>query len=160
MKNKNVGFLIIGIAIVIVTIVLIFNSALRNIVGETCTHGPTCTMYDTISVQTWISLSIAGLIFIIGLFLVFSKEKEKIVVKTIKGRNKKIDLDKLKLDKEEKEIVRLLIAENGAIFQSTLMEKLQIGKVKTTRLLDKLEAKQITERKRRGMNNIVVSKKQ
>ena len=160
MKNKNVGFLIIGIAIVIVTIVLIFNSALRNIVGETCTHGPTCTMYDTISVQTWISLSIAGLIFIIGLFLVFSKEKEKIVVKTIKGRNKKIDLDKLKLDKEEREIVKLLIAENGAIFQSTLMEKLQIGKVKTTRLLDKLEAKQITERKRRGMNNIVVLKKQ
>ncbi len=160
MKNKNVGFLIIGIAIVIVTIVLIFNSALRNIVGETCTHGPTCTMYDTISVQTWISLSIAGLIFIIGLFFVFSKEKEKIVVKTIKGRNKKIDLDKLKLDKEEREIVKLLIAENGAIFQSTLMEKLQIGKVKTTRLLDKLEAKQITERKRRGMNNIVVLKKQ
>ena len=36
------------------------------------------------------------------------------------------------------------------------MEKLDIGKVKTTRLLDKLEAKQLIERKRRGMNNIVV----
>jgi len=32
------------------------------------------------------------------------------------------------------------------------------GKVGLTRLLDKLEAKQIIERKRRGMNNIVMLK--
>jgi len=38
------------------------------------------------------------------------------------------------------------------------MERLQVGKVGVTRLLDKLEAKQIVERKRRGMNNIVVLK--
>ena len=56
-----------------------------------------------------------------------------------------------KLAKESQE-------ENGAIFQKTLMEKLEIGKVKTTRLLDKLESKQFIERKRRGMNNIVVLK--
>ena len=42
------------------------------------------------------------------------------------------------------------------MFQPDLMEKLEIGKVKTTRLLDKLEAKQLIERKRRGMNNLVV----
>ena len=44
------------------------------------------------------------------------------------------------------------------MFQSALMEKIDIGKVKMTRLLDKLEAKQFIERKRRGMNNIVVLK--
>ena len=44
------------------------------------------------------------------------------------------------------------------MFQRDLMEKLEIGKVKTTRLLDKLESKQIIERKRRGMNNIIVLK--
>jgi len=49
-----------------------------------------------------------------------------------------------------------LLKENNAMFQSSLMEKLEIGKVKATRLLDKLEAKQLIERKRRGMNNIVV----
>jgi len=35
---------------------------------------------------------------------------------------------------------------------------LGIGKVGLTRLLDKLEAKQLIERKRRGMNNIVLLK--
>jgi len=52
--------------------------------------------------------------------------------------------------------MELLIKEGKAMFQSDLMEKLEIGKVKTTRLLDKLESKQLIERKRRGRNNIVV----
>jgi len=155
-ENKNVGFLIIGIAFVIGIIVWIFNSALTTIVGTTCTHGSSCTMYDTIRTQTWLSLSIAGVILVIGLFMMFIKPKEKIVVKTLKEKKKKIDLSGL--DRNEKRVIEILQNENGAIFQSTLMEKLEIGKVGITRLLDKLEAKQLIERKRRGMNNIVVLK--
>ena len=154
MKNKNVGFLISGIAIIIVIIVLIFNSGLKTIVGQTCTHGPSCSMYDTITVQTWVSLAIAGLVLVIGLFLIFTKEQERIIVRKIKERKKKLNL--AGLDKEERGVINLLIGEGKAMFQSTLKEKLDIGKVKMTRLLDKLEAKQLVERKRRGMNNIVV----
>ncbi|MAH48360.1 hypothetical protein CMI37_21220 [Candidatus Pacearchaeota archaeon] len=156
MKNKNVGFLISGIAVVIGIIILIFNLALKNIVGDTCSHGGGCTMYQTISIQTYLSLTIAGVVLVIGLFLIFSKESEKIVVKRIRVRERKKKLDLSDIDKDEKEVVRILEKENGAIFQKTLMEKLDIGKVKMTRLIDKLEAKQIVERKRRGMNNIVV----
>ncbi len=154
MENKNVGLLIIGIAVVIGIIVWIFNSALTSIVGQTCTHGSSCSMYDTISTQTLLSLSIAGIILIIGLFIMFTKPKEKIIIKTKKEKKKKLNLSGL--DKKEKEIMEILQKENGAIFQRTLMEKLDIGKVGITRLLDKLEAKQLIERKRRGMNNIVV----
>ena len=71
-------------------------------------------------------------------------------------KKKKLDLGGL--DKKEKDLVKLLQKENGGMFQADLMEKMEIGKVKTTRLLDKLEAKQIVERKRRGMTNIVVMK--
>ncbi len=156
MENKNVGWLIIGIAVVIGIIIWIFNSALTAIVGTTCTHGPSCTMYDTIRTQTWLSLSIAGVILIIGLFIMFIKPKEKIVVKTIKEKKKKLNLEGL--EENEKKVIEILQNENGAIFQNTLMEKLEIGKVGITRLLDKLEAKQLIERKRRGMNNIVVLK--
>jgi uncharacterized membrane protein len=153
-ENKQVGWLIVGLAVVMVVIVLIFNTALKNIVSTTCSHGPTCTMYSTIKTQTWISLSIIGVILIIGLVIMFTKPKEKVVVKTVKEKKKKLNLDGL--DKDEKKVVELLLSENKAMFQSSLMEKLEIGKVKTTRLLDKLEAKQLIERKRRGMNNIVV----
>ena len=113
-------------------------------------------MYDTLRIQTWISIAIALVVLIIGIFFIFAKESEKVIVKTIKAKKKEIDMSNL--DKDEKEVVKIIQAENGAIFQSTLMEKLNIGKVGMTRMLDTLEAKQIVERKRRGMNNIVVLK--
>jgi len=156
MENKTVGWIITGIAVVMTVIVWIFNIGLKKIVGDTCTHGLECSMYDTIAVQTWISLAIVGVILIIGIVLMFIKPKEKVIVKTIKEKKKKKDYSSL--DKKEKEAVDLLLNEGNAMFQADLMEKLNIGKVGVTRLLDKLEAKQIVERKRRGMNNIVVLK--
>ena len=154
MRNRNVGFLVVGISIIIGIIVWIFNLGLKNIVSQTCSHGSTCTMYDTISLQTYISLGVAGLILIIGIFLIFWKPDEKIVVKKYKEKRRKIDLSGF--EKDERAVIEILEKENGAMFQSNLMEKLGIGKVGMTRLLDKLEAKQVIERKRRGMNNIIV----
>ena len=160
MENKHVGWLIVGIGIVMIIIVLIFNSALKDIVGETCTMGSSCSMYKTIKAQTGLSLSIIGVVLAIGFVIMFVKPKveikEKIIVKTIKEKKKKINLEGL--DKDERKAMDLLIEEGKAMFQADLMEKLEIGKVGMTRLLDKLEAKQFIERKRRGMNNIVVLK--
>ena len=70
MKNKNVGFLISGIAVLIIVIIILFNQGLTKIVEDTCTHGPTCPMYQTISTQTYLSLAIAVFVLIIGLFFI------------------------------------------------------------------------------------------
>lgn len=158
MENKNVGYLILGVAVLLIVIIFLFQGALKEIVTATCPtqHGPTCPMYTSINKQTYLALSITGILIIIGLILIFTKPKEKIIIRRIKEKKKKLDLKGL--DKDEKKVVDLLLKENKAMFQSTLMEKLEIGKVKTTRLLDKLEAKQFIERKRRGMNNIVILK--
>ena len=154
MENKNVGLLIIGIGIIVGLIVLIFNSTLNNLIGATCSHGPECTMYNTLSIQTLMSLSIVAIILIIGFVIMFVKPNEKIIIKKVKEKKKKLNLENL--DRDEKKVIEFLLKEGKAVFQSDLMEKLEIGKVKTTRLLDKLEAKQLIERKRRGMNNIVI----
>ena len=162
MKNKNVGFLIIGIAIIIAIIVGIFNYGLKSIVGETCNHGSSCEMYTTIAVQTWISLAIAGLVLVIGLFLIFSKEEKEIIIKKVKERveieKKRKPVDYSKLDKDEKVIVKIIEEFDGTIFQSDLVEKTDFSKVKVSRILDKLKGRQIIERKRRGMTNVVVLK--
>jgi uncharacterized membrane protein len=155
MKNRNVGFLVVGISVLIFLMVGMFNFALKDIVDETCSHGPTCTMYDTITIQTGISLLIAGFVFLIGIFLIFAKPEERVVVKKIKEKKKAVSLEGL--NSVEKEAVKI-IQESGGIFQADLMERLGVGKVGLTRLLDKLEAKQIVERKRRGMNNFIVLK--
>ena len=156
MKNKSVGFLVIGIALVMALMVLLFNGLIKENIGLTCSHGPSCEMYTDLAAQKWISLAIVAVIIIIGLFLIFSKPEEKIIVKRIKEKKKKLNLNGL--DKDEKRIIELLQKENGGMFQRTLMERLELGKVKVTRLLDRLESKELIERKRRGMNNIVVLK--
>jgi uncharacterized membrane protein len=155
-ENKKVGLLVIGIAVLMTIIVLIFNFALKDITSKSCSMGSNCSMYSSITIQTLVSFSIIAIVLVIGIVILFSKPKEKIIIKTIKEKKKKINLEGL--EKNEKEVMEILQKENGAIFQSTLMEKLGIGKVGITRLLDKLEAKQFIERKRRGMNNIVVLK--
>lgn len=156
MENKKVGLIVIGIAVLMAVIVLIFNFTLKNITSQSCSMGTSCSMYTSISIQTWVSLSITAIILIIGIVIFFSKPKEKVIVKFKHEKKKKLNLEGL--EKNEKDVIDFLQKENGAIFQSTLMEKLNIGKVGITRLLDKLEAKQLIERKRRGMNNIVVLK--
>jgi len=158
MENKQVGWLIIGIAIVMVIMVLMFDNVLKDTIGATCSMGKSCSMYNQVNLQTWMSLSIVAVIFIIGLVIMNTKPKEKIIIKKIKEKTKKKKLNLEGLDKDEKKVIDLLLGEGKAVFQADLMEKLEIGKVKTTRLLDKLEAKQLIERKRRGMNNIVILK--
>jgi uncharacterized membrane protein len=156
MENKHVGFIIIGIAVLLIVIIFLYQGALRDIVTLSCgaEHSSVCPMNTTINQQTYLSLGIVGILVIIGLVIMFTKPKERIIIKKVKEKKKKID--KSKLDKNEKKVINLLEEEKGAMFQATLKEKLDIGKVTLTRLLDKLEAKQLIERKRRGMNNLVV----
>ena len=158
MENKNVGFLVLGIAIVLILIVFLFNNAVMEAVRNSCyiQHGDveSCEMYDSVNSQKYLALGIVAVLLVIGFVLIFTKPSEKIVVKKVKEPKKKLNLEGL--DNKEREVIKILQNENGTIFQATLMEKLETGKVGITRLLDKLEAKQLIERKRRGMNNIVV----
>ena len=119
-------------------------------------HGDvtSCEMYDSVNYQKYLALGIVGILLVISFVLIFSKPKEKIVVKKFKEKKQKLNLSGL--DNKEREVIKILEKENGTLFQADLMEKLGIGKVGITRLLDKLEAKQLIERKRRGMNNVVV----
>jgi len=61
-------------------------------------------------------------------------------------------------DPDEKVIVRIVIDDGGTIFQSHLVEKSGFSKSKVSLILDRLEARRILERKRRGMTNVVVLK--
>ena len=113
MENKNVGYLILGISLLIIVIIFIFNNAMKTIVKEGCpaVHlGLSCPAYTTITQQTYLALAIVGIIVIIGLVLIFSPQKEKIIIRKIKENNHKkenhIDLKDLK--SEEKTILKLI----------------------------------------------------
>ena len=160
MENKNVGWLIIGISALIVGIIFLFNNAMKRIIDSGCSMMHNlgyCPAYATINQQTYLSLSIVGMLALIGIFLIVSKPREKIVIKKVKEKETKRYFDTRELKSEEKDVLNL-IQSNKAVFQSELIEKMGLGKAKMTRIIDRLEGRGFVERKRRGMTNVVVLK--
>jgi uncharacterized membrane protein len=168
MKNRNVGIIIIGIALLIGFIIWAFNRAMTSIVNESCSHGPTCPMWGTINFQTNVSIGVMVFVILVGLYLIFFakdekitetkivKVKEQITPKQVTKENYHKVMSELAAD--EKLVLEKIIEAEGTIFQSDLVEKTGLTKVKVTRILDKLEGKAVIERKRRGMTNVVILK--
>jgi uncharacterized membrane protein len=100
---------------------------------------------------------IAFILATIGIFLIFfeNKQNKKTEAYNISEGKKEIIKN---LDEDEKTVINKIMEENGATFQSKLINKNGFSKVKITRILDKLEAKGLIERKRRGISNLVVIK--
>jgi len=150
MENKKIGYLIIGISALIGFIVYLFNRALKEIVNTSCSHGSACPMWQTISFQTNVGLGIMAFVILTGLYIIFF----------MKDSNPEINYSAKKaLNGDEKAVYDCIVEAEGTIFQADLAEKTGFDKVKVTRILDKLEGKGMTERKRRGMSNVVILKR-
>ena len=159
MENKNVGWLLLGVSVLIVLLVFLFNNTLMESVRNSCfiQHGDvqSCEMYDSVNYQTYLALVIVGVLIITSLFLIFSKPNEKIIIRKVKEKKFQREVDLSSFRPEEKKIYNL-VKGNGAIFQADLIEKTGFSKARMTRIIDKLEGSGLVERKRRGMTNVVV----
>lgn len=165
MKNQIVGFLVIGIALLMGFIIFSFNRALTDIVNTACGHGPGCPMWGTINFQTNVSITVTGFVILIGIYLIFFSKEEKLVVRVKKIKEKiepkKITKENYKrvldgLSSDEKAVFEKIIDAKGTIFQFDLANNTKFNKVKVTRILDKLEGRGLIDRKRRGMSNVVI----
>lgn len=178
MKNKTAGYMILIVVGLLGFITFSFNRALTDIVNTSCSHGASCPMWGSIKFQTNVSIAIIIAVALIGVYLIFSGEDEKLIkeieqkilpkiskkIKTVKEvKPKKITKEQYSeviknLEKDEKLIFKNLIESQGSILQSELVKKTSLSKVRITRILDKLEGKSLIERRRRGMTNIVILK--
>ena len=66
------------------------------------------------------------------------------------------EVDTSQLNDEELKVYHYLQEHKGSAFQSELVRELGLTKVRTTRILDRMEGFGVLERKRRGMTNIVI----
>ena len=161
MRNRSVGFLIVGISLLIGFIIFAFNRAMTEIVSTSCSHGSSCPMWGTIEFQTKVSAAIMLAVIGVGIYLIIFGKEEKRQVAHLQA--KEISKDSYKeimegLTDDQKVVLEKIIDDKGTIFQSELVEKTKFTKVKVTRILDKLEGRGIIERKRRGMTNVVILK--
>jgi uncharacterized membrane protein len=119
-------------------------------------------MWGTIDFHTNIGIGIMVFIILIALYLIFFGKEEVVKeINSVKAKDfKKENYVKVmsSMNDEEKRVIEKLIENQGTVFQSDLVDKLGIDKVKITRILDKLEGRSLIERRRRGMTNVVILK--
>ena len=150
----------IGISIVLLGIVFLFKTSLADYIYTTCpllhdTDATECPATRTLNQQAYLAYFLVSVIAIIGITLATIKPEKIIVIKKVK--DKKVEINTKEFSKEEKNII-VLLSKEKTMLQADLIEKTQMNKAKVTRILDKLENKNIIERKRRGLTNIVVFK--
>lgn len=168
MKNRITGTIIVAIGFLIGFIIYAFNRALTGIVGSVCSHGSSCPMWGTISFQTNVSIGVMVLVIAVGVYLIFFGQEEKIVTK-VRRMNHQVEPRKLSknnfkkvmadLNRDERLVFEKIIQAEGTIFQAELLEQTGFNKVKVTRILDKLEGRDVVQRRRRGMSNVVILKR-
>jgi uncharacterized membrane protein len=162
MKPKHLGIAIVILSIAIITLMLSFKLQYDRQQLKACAEAcgqagaESCTIascpYHKGGTLSWIPLLVSSLVAGlggIGIYLALSKD-EKIITQ------KEYDLSGL--SDNEKKAFGLVKEKKEGIYQSKIVEKLSLSKVKVTRILDKLEQHELIERKRRGMSNLIVVK--
>jgi|SRR3989344_495406 len=159
---RTIGSILVGFSIImlfLLTVIKIDNDTKSN---------ELCERYHELGIDmslcpahnsffSWdiiIAYGINFMLLIMGLYLIF-------MPKTIFENEPKKDFKKFditKLDDEEKLIYDFIKGKGGSSYQSDIIKETNFSKVKTTRILDKLESRGVVERKRRGMTNIIILK--
>ena len=165
-----VGYIIIGIAVVIGFIIFTYHNALLDVAKDSAAcsiQGPECPHLKDSNQQLMINMIILGIMILIGLYMVFFSQEERIITRIKKVKEQiepkhisKQNYEKImdELSSEEKDVLEKVIDAHGSAFQSDLVKKTELSKVAITRILDRLEGKGLIERRRRGMTNVVILK--
>ena len=156
-NTRYVGMVLIILSIVIFVIMYNFSSTMLQIIDSgqlgSCQSYEVCPHVMVLN-QTYIGYLVALILLIIGIFLViFGGKPSKTVDRKSKWRN-----GLKNMTGDEKTLYGKIIDSGGVIFQSELVEHSGFPKAKVSRILDKMEAGGLLERKRRGMANAVVLK--
>ncbi|MDP3917176.1 MAG: hypothetical protein Q8Q42_02710 [Nanoarchaeota archaeon] len=158
-NQRNIGYLLIGISIVLILLLAFVKVDVDKkdvLLCDMVANNPNLEMQDCpahTSNTSWFILISFGIAFIIlasGIYSIFLWHRKKPVIQKFE------EVDQSSMDEDEKTVYSILKESKGSIYQSDLIKKIGFSKVRTTRILDKMESKKIIERKRRGMTNIVI----
>src|SRR3989338_3850872 len=157
--NKKIGVIISVISIALLFILASFSIKIAKIEAVACIHpgGGQCPITAHIHSASYAGAALLVVIFILGIKISLKSAASEKMRKEL-GDKAKMLVKALKSD--EKKAYELIISSQGAVFQSELVEKMGYSKVKVSRILDKLEGKNLIERRRRGLANMVLIKYQ
>ncbi|HIJ11582.1 TPA: MarR family transcriptional regulator [Candidatus Woesearchaeota archaeon] len=161
-KTIGIGLIIVAVILIIILAFVKLNFDSQAVfLCEAVNADPSLQMAECpahTSPIPWLLIFSFGISFLVlgsGIYLIVASQK---ILTTTQNETSGKETDLTKLNHEEKQIHAILTEHNGSCYQSDLVKKLELSKVKITRLLDKMEGMGILERKRRGMTNIVILK--
>ncbi|HLD57917.1 MAG TPA: MarR family transcriptional regulator [archaeon] len=156
-NTRTLGIVFILFAIIIAGFTTWLTDDLKKLnsfLHKDCTlPADVCPFNTLVPPESMIGFSISIAMAAFGVFLLIISRKET------KGKlveSKKIEDAVKMLTGDEKTVYDTIVASQGTIFQSELVEKSGLDKVRVSRVLDKLEGRGLIERKRRGMSNVIV----
>ena len=157
MEKKTIGIFLIIFSMALAGFTAWVTADLKKLnqfLHQSCTLPEDICPFNTlVPPESIIGFLLSAVIGGFGVILLILGRKEK-RLKVLD--TKKIEQTVSQLGGDEKQVYDAIVASDGAIFQSELVEKSGLDKVKVSRVLDRLEGKGLIERKRRGMSNVIV----
>jgi len=149
MEQKTIGIGLLALSLVLLSMLALIKAGLDERDAALCTAYSQLQDIQSCPAHTlktsWWMVSAFGIGFVLagvgGYFVYPSLPKKRPV-----------------LDHAEQKVHDLLREAGGSMYQSDLVLQTQMTKVKMTRILDKMTSKDVIDRKRRGMTNIIVLK--
>ena len=157
-SSQKLGITITSICLVMIILLFLlgmqYQSKQKEMCENTCAADGNHNMTSCPYHQQDNTLLVLGIVSIltafvggIGAYLIF-KTNERLL------EEKEYDLTAL--NDEEKNIFLFVKEHPEGIYQSELVTQFNLSKVRMTRILDTLERRELIERKRRGMTNLIV----
>lgn len=156
LTTKQIGIAMVAFAVMIFFILLSLTENIRELNTLVCknyTLPPTVfSLVNNIPIPVVFGMIVDISLGLLGTFLIFTEKHTHRIESEKQEKWKKIIKE---LSGEDKLLYEIIGNAGGLIYQNELVQKSAMNKVRVTRILDKLEAKGLIERKRRGMTNIV-----
>ena len=149
MNPKYLGLAVMFISVLLAYNVYILSSELLSSLdhGDECSSFETCPHVQT-ATSSYTGYAGATGTFLIGLYIFLRQPTQPV------SRKKKPS----DLNPDEIRVYDIVEEAGGMIFQSEIVEKTSFPKARVTRVLDRLESRNVLERRRRGMTNAVMLK--
>lgn len=156
---KNIGILLIVVSIIFAFIIYSYTKNIIALNIELHKNCPlpegVCPYKRSVPSETIFGATLSAVTALIGIYLFYSGKEIRLLT-TNDVKKIKENLKDLKGD--EKTVYELIKNSDGYILQSDLITKTGFSKVKVSRIIDKLELKNLVIRRRRGMSNVIILK--
>lgn len=176
-SKKNLGLALVGFSLALLFLLFVVKTNYDSQAGILCEKLHQEPGYNPAScpvVQdktSWFFMAgfvIGFVVLLLGLSLFLAKSQENPVLRqtpepiAVAALNPEehvfAPVNEREFDEDEKKVYALLKQKGGSAFQSDVINATGFSKVTVSRVLDRLESKNVLERKRRGMTNIIVLK--